>query len=70
MLKWIGTIAGIVGAILVAANSGYQFVGYLAFFAGSIAWLIVSLRCKDRAGMVQWAFFSAVNLWGLLNYAN
>lgn len=67
-MKWVGTIAGIIGAILVAANSGLQFIGYFAFLTGSIAWLIVSARCKDSAGMVQWAFFSAVNLWGIINY--
>lgn len=68
MLKWIGTIAGIIGAILVAANNGYQALGYAAFLTGSVAWLAVSIKAKDTASIIQWAFFSAVNLSGIINY--
>lgn len=68
MLKWIGTIAGIIGSLLVALNSGYQFIGYISFLIGAISWLIVSIQNKDKAGIVQWMFFSAVNLLGLINY--
>lgn len=68
MIKWFGTIAGIIGAILVAGNFGWQWIGYVAFLSGSLAWFKVSIAGKDGAGMLQWVFFSAVNLWGFINY--
>lgn len=70
MIKWVGTIAGIIGALLVAANNGMQLFGYIAFFVGSIAWFYASIQAKDKAGVIQWAFFSCVNLWGFFNYVN
>ena len=68
MIAWIGTLAGILLALLVAANNGLQVIGYLAFFIGSIAWFYVSVKNLDKAGMVQWLFFSCVNMWGIFNY--
>lgn len=68
MLKWIGTIAGIIGSLLVASNSGFQAGGYIAFLLGSISWLVVSVKTSDYAGVLQWAFFSCVNAWGIINY--
>lgn len=70
MFKWIGTMAGILGSVLVAANNGFQVFGYIAFLTGSIAWLYSSVDSKDKAGIVQWAFFSIVNFWGIINYVN
>jgi hypothetical protein len=70
MFKWIGTIAGIVGSVLVAANSGLQVYGYIAFLTGSVAWLYASVDVRDKAGIVQWGFFSCVNLWGIVNYVS
>jgi nicotinamide riboside transporter PnuC len=68
MLKWIGTIAGIIGSLLVAMNNGLQFIGYIAFLIGALSWLIASVQSKDKAGIAQWAFFTAVNIMGIINY--
>lgn len=68
MLKWIGTIAGIIGSLLVAMNNGLQFIGYIAFLIGAISWLIASVQTKDKAGIIQWLFFTAVNIMGIVNY--
>ena len=68
MTKWIGTIAGIIGSLLVAMNNGLQFIGYSAFLIGAVAWLIASIQTKDKAGIAQWGFFTAVNIMGLVNY--
>lgn len=69
MIKWIGTIGGILGAVLVAANNGMQFAGYIAFLIGAVSWLYASIKARDNAAIIQWAFFSVVNLFGLFNYA-
>ena len=68
MLKWIGTIAGIIGSLLVAMNNGLQFIGYTCFLIGAVSWLIASIQNKDKAGIAQWGFFTCVNIYGLVNY--
>jgi len=69
MLAWIGTICGVLGSMLVAANSGLQFVGYCFFLLGAVSCFMVSIKRKDGAGITLWAFFAVVNLWGIVNYA-
>ena len=32
MSAWIGTICGVIGALLVAMNNGYQNIGYMFFY--------------------------------------
>jgi hypothetical protein len=68
MLAWIGTICGIIGSVLVAANNGFQFVGYVSFLIGAMACLYTSIMRKDNSGITLWGFFTAVNIWGLINY--
>lgn len=68
MLAWIGTICGILGSILVAANNGLQFYGYISFLIGAISCLMVSFKRKDRAGLTLWGFFTIVNFWGCTTY--
>ena len=68
MDKWIGTICGIIGAVIVASNNGDQLIGYLFFLTGAIAWLYNSVKQKDNAAIVQWSFFCVVNAYGIFNY--
>ncbi len=68
MFAWIGTICGILGSVLVAANNGMQFVGYVAFLIGALSCLYVAVSKKDKANIILWGFFTAVNIWGLINY--
>jgi nicotinamide riboside transporter PnuC len=68
MLAWLGTICGIIGSVLVAANNGFQFVGYISFLVGAISCLITSIQRKDNSGITLWGFFTAVNIMGIYNY--
>ena len=68
IMAWIGTTCGIIGSILVAANNGFQFAGYIAFLIGAIACLITSFERRDNSSIVLWGFFTVVNLMGIFNY--
>ena len=68
MLAWIGTVCGIMGSLLVAANNGLQFVGYCFFLIGAVSCLYVAWQKSDKANMTLWGFFTAVNFWGIINY--
>lgn len=69
MIKWLGTLAGMVGAALVASNTGFQFLGYISFFTGSAIWLFFAVKENDKAAAVQWVFFTAMNIMGIIQYA-
>ena len=68
MFAWIGTICGIIGSVLVAANNGFQFVGYTSFLIGAIACLYVAWQKRDSANIALWGFFTIVNVMGIYNY--
>lgn len=58
MLSWIGTISSILGSFVVAF--GIMLAGYSLFLIGSISWLIVAIKRKDKAlGTLNFAFFVA-----------
>lgn len=64
-ISWVGTIASIMGAYLVAL----QFIlpGYIAFSVGSLTWLFVGFHRRDFALIVMNATFFVANLIGLYN---
>lgn len=68
MIRWIGTLTGILGAILVAGNFGYQSMGYASFLIGSTACFYSAFQVRDNPSMVLWGFFSLVNCYGLFAY--
>ena len=66
MLSWIGTLASIIGSFLVAAK--LAIIGYAFFIVGSLAWLIVAIKTKNKPlGVLNGTFFCA-NIIGLVNY--
>ena len=65
MIAWIGTVASIAGSFIVAMQ--LYLVGYLLFITGSISWLIVAYRSKDRALITLNSAFLLANLIGVYN---
>ena len=66
---WTGTVFGILGAILVAANIGMNDVGYIFFTIGSVFSLINAVYKKDNSGIILWGVFFLINVIGLVSYA-
>ena len=65
ILSWIGTVASILGAYLVALQ--FILVGYIAFSVGSLTWFFVGVKRKDSALIVMNATFFVANMIGLYN---
>jgi len=67
VLKWLGTVAGIVGALLVALNIGGTIVGIgFVFFAVSAAsWVVAGWRMGERSLVAMHGVFLAINLLGI-----
>lgn len=66
MLSWIGTATSIAGSFLVAF--GLAMLGYMLFIVGSLSWLVVAIKTKNKPlGVLNGTFFCA-NIIGLINY--
>ena len=65
---FIGSVFGIVGAVLVALNIGINALGYLLFLVSSIAWVIFAIKTKNKHLFYMNVVFSAINTIGLLRY--
>lgn len=69
-ISWLGTFFGMLGAVLVAANTGMQDFGYICYLLGAIIWLVVSIVRKDNSGILLWGFFAIVNIFGIFSYVH
>jgi hypothetical protein len=66
ILETLGTIAGIIGAFLVALKFGQY--GYPFFFLSSICLLISAIRLKQKNYIALQGVFFLANVVGLVNY--
>ena len=64
-ISWLGTIASIIGAFVVASQ--LFFVGYCFFIVGSVSWLIVGIVRKDKSLIVLNGTFFIANILGFFN---
>ena len=69
MLGWTGTVFGILGAMLVASNSGVNDIGYIFFTIGSVFSLINAVKMRDNANITLWGVFLLINIIGLVGYS-
>lgn len=65
-IETLGTIAGIIGAFLVALK--YGNVGYPFFFVSSLALLTSAIWQKQKNFIALQGTFFAANVIGLFNY--
>lgn len=65
ILQWIGTLSGLLGALLVAI--GIFFIGYLLFIISSVAWIIAGLNLSNKPIIVLNFGFLLINFIGFTN---
>ena len=65
MIKWIGTISSIIGAFSVAYHM-FLF-GYACFIVGSVSWLYIGIKTKDKPLVTLNGVFFIANILGLYN---
>ena len=64
-LKWSGTVAGVVGAFLVAAHLPVSGWGYVPFLVGSLSLVGWGLIISEPAVWILNAVFTVANLVGI-----
>jgi hypothetical protein len=67
--KWIGTGAGVSGAILIALNLGVIAYGFAMFLVSSLLWSAVGLIQREPSLVVLQSVFTIVNVLGLWRWA-
>jgi len=68
LLKYIGEIGGIVGALMVATNTDLSAYGYIFFTSSSVAWTIAAFFMKEWSLMRMSLVFTVINFFGLYQW--
>ncbi|MGA8054067.1 MAG: hypothetical protein WCA12_09450 [Burkholderiales bacterium] len=63
--EWVGSIAGLIGAVLLASNSRASPYGWLAFITANVAMIVFALGIDARGLLVQQLGFMATSCLGL-----
>jgi hypothetical protein len=67
--KWIGTGAGVSGAILIALNLGLVIYGFGLFLISSLLWSAVGFAMREPSLLFLQTTFTVINLIGLWRWA-
>lgn len=68
MLKWFGSITGIIGAIMLALNNEYSMYGYVFFILSSFS-LTYSFYCDKIASMIiNQGIYLLINILGAFQW--
>ncbi len=65
--KWLGAVAGIAGALLIALNVGGTVVGigFVFFAVSATAWVVAGWRMGEPSLVVMHGVFLSINLLGI-----
>ena len=66
--KWIGTIAGIAGAGLIALNVGFVGYGFVLFLISSVLWTAAAAAQRDSALLVLQGVFAIIDIVGVVRW--
>ena len=66
--KWVGTIAGIAGAVLIALNIGIVGYGFVLFLISSVLWSAVAMVQRDASLFVLQGAFVLVDVIGVARW--
>jgi hypothetical protein len=69
VLSTLGLAAGVIGALMVASNTGLFLFGYLLFFSSSTAWIIYAARTKQMNLLIMNIIFGVINAMGIYNFS-
>ena len=66
--KWIGTAAGIAGAILIALNIGFVDYGFVLFLISSVLWTAAAAVQRETALLVLQGVFAIIDVVGVVRW--
>ena len=66
--KWIGTGAGVMGAVMIALNISISGYGFVLFLVSSLLWGAAGLAQRDDSLVILQATFTVINLIGIYRW--
>lgn len=66
--KWVGTTAGICGAVLIALNIDAEVHGFALFLASSLLWTMVAWRQREPSLVALQGAFTVINIVGIVRW--
>jgi hypothetical protein len=66
--KWIGTGAGVSGAIMIALNLGLVIYGFGLFLISSLLWSLVGWLQREMSLLVLQGTFTIINIVGIYRW--
>jgi nicotinamide riboside transporter PnuC len=68
LLEWSGSIAGILGAFLLALHSDISGYGFVFFMISNIAFITFAIKMKYWGILMMQVMFGATSVLGMTNY--
>lgn len=65
---WMGSVLGLVGSLLLALNTTYSGLGFVAFLGSNVAWLYHGIRTGTWSLALMQVGFMATSLLGVVNW--
>ena len=66
--KWVGTVTGVTGAVLIALNIGAVAAGFALFLISSLLWSAVGLIHREPSLVVLQGAFTVINMLGIYRW--
>ena len=66
--KWIGTAAGIAGAVLIALNIGVVGYGVVLFLISSVLWTAAAAAQREPALVMLQGGFAIIDVIGIVRW--
>ena len=65
LLEWLGVVTAIAYSLLVASNTGFEFLGFVLLFISSLAIGLWAHRGAHRGILLLQFFYAAAGLIGM-----
>ena len=66
--KWLGTLTGIAGGVMVALNFSLSGWGFVLLVVNTVCWAVIAHKMGERSLFVLQLGLTAINLLGVYRW--
>ena len=68
ILEWVGSICGVLGAIILALNTQFSWLGFVFFLVSSICIACFAVKASAKGILFMQIAFIAINIVGIYRW--